>query len=100
MTGRTRVLPCFSLLFALVAGPAMAGQITGRIFYKDGSSCSSCKVSASIKSSGMTDKVHTDGKGYFTLTWSSDNSIDELYVNGMKKLEDIPSGKYVEIHLD
>lgn len=100
MTRRMEIVLCLLLLFALVAGPAMAGEITGRIYYKDGSACSSCKVSASIKRSGMTDKVYTDGKGYFKLTWSSSNSIDELYVNGSKKRENIPSGEYVVIHLD
>lgn len=100
MTRRIRVLLYLSLLFVFVAGPAAAGQITGRILYKDGSPCSSCRVSASIKRSGMTEKVNTDSKAYFTLTWSSDNSIDELYVNGMTKRENIPSGQYVEIHLD
>lgn len=100
MTRRIRALLVLSLLVVFVAGPAAAGQITGRIFYKDGSTCSSCSVSASIKSSGMTEKVHTDGKGYFTLTWSSDNSIDELYVNGSKRRENIRSGEYVEIHLN
>jgi hypothetical protein len=34
------------------------------------------------------------------LSWSSDNSIDEFYVNGMKKRENIPSGEYVEVRLD
>ena len=96
----TTGLPTLSLIALLLASPAMAGQITGRVFYKDGSKCTSCKVSASIKRSGMTDKVFTDDKGYFTLTWSSDNSIDELYVNGSKKRENIRSGEYVEIRLD
>jgi len=89
-----------SLVIFFMAGSAWAGEITGRIFWKDGSSCSSCRVSASIKRSGMTDKVFTDSKGYFKLTWSSNNSIDELYVNGDKKREDIASGEYVEIRLD
>lgn len=88
------------LLLILAAMPATAGQITGRVLYMDGSPCSSCRVSASIKRSGVTDKVYTDSKGNFTLTWSSDNSIDELYVNGMKADEDITSGRYVEVHLD
>ncbi|HKV09770.1 MAG TPA: hypothetical protein VJ725_16630 [Thermoanaerobaculia bacterium] len=96
----TTGLPTLSLIALLMASPAMAGQITGRVFYKDVSKCTSCKVSASIKRSGMTDKVFTDDKGYFTLKWSSDNSIDELYVNGSKKGENIRSGEYVEIRLD
>lgn len=100
MSTKHKILLSFSLLVVLIATPAVAGQITGRIYHKDGSTCSSCKISASIKRSGMTDKVYTDSKGYFTLTWSSDNSIDELYVNGMKEREDISSGQYVEIHLD
>ncbi len=88
------------LLTVLFAVPACAGEITGRIFNSDGSSCSTCSVSASIKRSGMTGKVLADSKGRFTLTWSSDNSIDELYVDGTKEAEDISSGQYVEIHLD
>jgi hypothetical protein len=95
-----KILLCWSLALALGPGAAAAGQITGRVLYKDGSSCTSCKVSASIKRSGMTERVSTDGKGYFTLTWSSDNSIDELYVNGSTERENIPSGSYIEIRLN
>ena len=89
----------FAASLFLMAESAIAGEITGRIFYKDGSTCSSCRISASIKRSGMTDKTFTDNKGYFKLTWSSDNSIDELYVDGKKEREDIPTGDYVEIRL-
>ena len=88
------------LLTALFAVPACAGEITGRILNSDGSSCSTCRVSAYIKWGGMTDKVSTDSKGRFTLTWSSDNSVGELYVDGKKEAENISSGQYVEIHLD
>jgi hypothetical protein len=98
-TVKLAVAAAFATSLFFMAESALAGEITGRIFYKDGSTCSSCRVSASIKRSGMTGKVFTDNKGYFKLTWSSDNSVDELYVNGNKEREDIPTGDYVEIRL-
>jgi|GraSoiStandDraft_5_1057265.scaffolds.fasta_scaffold328467_2 hypothetical protein len=98
-TIKSAVVAAFAALLFLMAESVMAGEITGRIFFKDGSTCSSCRISASIKRSGMTGKVFTDNKGYFKLTWSSNNSIDELYVDGKKEREDIPSGDYVEIRL-
>jgi len=91
---------CAFVLCLLLSATAFAGEITGVIYYEDGSKCSSCRVSASIKRSGVTDQVYTNNKGEFHLRWSSDNSIDELYVNGTTRRRNIKSGEYVVIYLD
>jgi hypothetical protein len=88
------------IILMVLGGSLMAGQITGQIFYKDGSTCSSCKVSASIKRSGVTKAVYTDSKGKFTLTWSSNNSIDKLFVNGKTEKRNIKDGEHVVIKHD
>jgi len=75
----------------------MAGEITGKVLYKDGSPCSGCKVSASINSGGVTDAVYCNSSGKFRLKWSSNNWIAKLFVNGNTVGRDIRPREYVEI---
>ncbi|MCP4125024.1 MAG: carboxypeptidase regulatory-like domain-containing protein [Bacteroidetes bacterium] len=82
-----------------LAFPAVAGEITGKVVYSDGSACSGCKVQASISRGGVTDHVRTDDKGYFRLTWSSDNWISKLFVNGSTVRKNIRPGAYLEIRM-
>ncbi|MBF0199816.1 MAG: hypothetical protein HQK66_00605 [Desulfamplus sp.] len=47
-----------------------------------------------------TKRKACDSKGRFTLTWSSDNSIDKLFVNGSTNRRNVKNGEYVVIYLD
>ncbi len=85
---------------SLSALSAFAGQITGHVSYPGGSDCSGCKVIASIKRGGMTETVYTDRKGNFTLTWSSNNGIAKLFVNGKTVRKNVSNGEHVEIVVD
>jgi hypothetical protein len=87
-----------TLILSLPAAAA-AGEITGRIQYADGSDCSGCKVSASIKGSGMTDRAYSDRNGEFRLSWSSDRWIDKLFVNGRTVRRDLRPGERVSIRV-
>lgn len=88
-----------AFLLILAAGPqlAFAGQISGKVTYKDGSPCSGCKVSASINQGGVTGGVYTDSSGRFTLSWGSANWIAELYVNGGTVARDVRPGQSVNV---
>jgi hypothetical protein len=88
---------CLMVIFFAASSFAFAGEISGHISYSDGSNCSGCSVSASISRGGVTEKVYTDSKGNFTLTWSSSNSIAKLFVNGSTVRRNIRSGEYVTI---
>ncbi|KPA19618.1 secreted protein [Candidatus Magnetomorum sp. HK-1] len=95
MTKSSIFVFCFVTLF--LSFSAFAGEISGHISYRDGSNCSGCRVAASISWGGVTKAVYTDNKGNFTLRWSSDNSISELYVNGTTVRKNIRNGEYVTI---
>jgi hypothetical protein len=89
-----------SLLSLLATMPALAGEITGAVYYRDGSPCSSCRVSASIRMGAITKTVHTDNKGKFHLTWRGNNCIAELFVEGKTRRRDVPTGEHVVVRLD
>jgi hypothetical protein len=97
-----RILKIFFIFFIVmvfIALPTFSGEITGEIYYSDGSKCSSCRVSASINYGGVTDSVYCDSKGRFRLTWSSNNSIAKLFVNGNTVKKNIRNGEHVVVYL-
>lgn len=81
----------------LLSTGAIAGEISGRVQYSDGSDCSGCRVSASISSGGVTDAIYTDSNGRFRLSWSSNNWISKLFVNGNTVRRDIRPGENVNL---
>jgi len=87
-----------SLVFTLsMISLAFAGGISGKVLHKDGSPCSSCQVSASVKSGGVTKRVSCNSKGEFSLSWSADIGVNAVYVNGNKRHGSANNGSYLTL---
>ncbi len=93
-----RVMLTTALVFVFtlsMVSLAFAGGISGKVLHKDGTPCSSCKVSASVKSGGVTDRVLCNSKGEFSLSWSADIGVNAVYVNGNKRHGSANNGSYL-----
>lgn len=58
------------------------GALTVIVTYNSGQSASGKKVSGSVSLGGMVSEQRTDSNGKAVLTWSSDRSLDKIFVDG------------------
>ncbi len=93
----SRKLAFLAVLLLVTASTVQAGQITGRVFYKDGSNGSNLRVSGET-SDGFT-SVYTDGKGRFTLRWSTNKTLLRVYVKGNVRARNVRNGSNITIRL-
>ena len=71
------------------------GVISGIVTYSNGQPSTMSYISASVGglfNGGVTDRVRTDTRGHFTLTWSSDSSANVVYCDGSEVAKNVPNG--------
>lgn len=92
----TLAVLCLFLCLGFVSA-TLAGEISGTVKYRDGSTAKGVAVSGSVSGGGVTGKVYTDSGGRFRLTWSSNNGLAKVFVNGSTVAINVRNGAYVNL---
>lgn len=85
---------CLSWGFDLVAG-----QLRGRVGYRDGGPCVGCKVVIEVKGLKKELEAVTNAGGRFALDWTSDRPVKKLWVDGKKVRAKFPDPLRARIQL-
>ena len=73
------------LATSLVSTTAYAGSCYVTVTWPSGKPHSGVRLVGSVSWGGMTDAVYTDSRGQATITWSSNNSLSNVYVGGKER---------------
>ena len=77
-----KILFAAALIVTGFSSVAHAGSCDVYVSYSSGNPASGASVQGSVSFGGMTDKVRTDRNGNASLTWSSDSSLEKVFVDG------------------
>nr|VFK35765.1 MAG: hypothetical protein BECKMB1821I_GA0114274_114310 [Candidatus Kentron sp. MB] len=73
------------LAASLFSTTAYAGSCYVTVTWPSGKPHSGVRLVGSVSWGGMTKAVHTDRQGQATITWSSNNSLSNVYVDGKER---------------